>query len=134
MKKYYLFVIDKEFKSIYLRNTDVLYQTLYNLYKIKKDDLRFGISIYNQICKTFNKRLLIKYLKEKYILKGNKDKFYLINNKEEILIKINYSCVIIYTNVNIPNIFKIMYLYNKNIFIVDFKNENYFWLTKETLK
>ena len=134
MRKYYLFVIDKEFKNIYLKNTDVLYQTLYNLYNLKKDDLRFGISIYNQICKTFNKRLLIKYLKEKYNLKSRKDKFYLINKKEELLIKINYSCVIIYTNVNIPNIFKIMYLYNKNIFAVDFKNEDYFWLTKETLK
>ena len=130
MRKYYLFVIDKEFKNIYLKNTDVLYQTLYNLYNLKKDDL----SIYNQICKTFNKRLLIKYLKEKYNLKSRKDKFYLINKKEELLIKINYSCVIIYTNVNIPNIFKIMYLYNKNIFAVDFKNEDYFWLTKETLK
>lgn len=134
MRKYYLFIIDKDFKNVYLKNTDVLYHTLYNLYKLKKDDLRFGISIYNQLCKIFNKKLLIKYLKEKYNLKSTKDKFYLISNKEELLIKINYSCVIIYTNVNIPAMFKIMYLYNKNIFVVDFKNEDYFWLTKESLK
>lgn len=134
MRKYYLFIIDKNFKSIYLKNTDILYQTIRNLYTIKNEDLRFGISIYNQIFKTFNKKLLIKYLREKYNLKSDKDKYYLVNGKEEILIKFNYSCVIIYSNINIPSIFKILYLYNKNIFVVDFKNEDYFWLVKETLK
>lgn len=134
MRKYYLFIINKEYKEIYINNTNVLYQTLYNLYKLRKDDLRIGFSIYNQICKTFNKKIIIKYLKEKYNLKSKKDKFYLESKKEELLIKINYSCVIIYTNVNIPKIFKVLYLYNKNIFVVDFKNEDYFWLTREKLR
>lgn len=134
MRKYYLFIINKEYKDIYLKNTEVLYQTLYNLYRLSKEDLRIGISIYQQICSTFNKKILIKYMREKYNLKEGKDKYHLVNLKEEILIKINYSCVIIYTNTNLPAIFKVMYLYSKNIFITDFQNEDYFWLTRETLK
>ena len=134
MRKYYLFIINKDYKSIYSSNSNTLYQMLYNLYKLSFDDLRIGFSIYNQIWKTFNKKILMNYFKEKYNLKKKKDKIYLVNNKERIIIKINYSCVVIYTNVNIPKILKILYLYSKDIFIADFNNEDYFWLTKETLK
>lgn len=134
MRKYYLFIINKDYKSVYLNNTNVLYQTLYNLYKLSFDDLRIGVSIYNQICKTFNKKILVKYFKDKYNLKRKKDKIYLVSGKEEIIVKINYSCIIIYTNVNVPKIFKVLYLYSKDIFITDFNNEDYFWLTKETFK
>ena len=69
MRKYYLFIINKDYKSIYSSNSNTLYQMLYNLYKLSFDDLRIGFSIYNQICKTFNKKILMNYFKEKYNLK-----------------------------------------------------------------
>lgn len=133
MRKYYLFIIKGEYKDLYIKNSKSLYDTLNNLYRLKIEDLRMGVSVYNQICNLFNPNLLINYVKDKYNLKERKNKYFLKNGNEEILIKFNYSCVIIYTNRNIPKILKVLYLYNKNIFVVDFKNEDYFWLVKETL-
>ena len=133
MRKYYLFLIKQNSKEIYLKNNLVLYQTLFNLYKLKLDDCRIGISIFNQICDIFNKEIIINYMKDKYNLKI-KDKYLLTNTKENILIKLNHSCVIIITDCNIPNILKTLYLYSKNIFVVDFQNEDYFWLSRETFK
>lgn len=132
MRKYYLFVIKKDIKDIYRKNSKSLYAILYNLYKLKGDDIRMGSSIYYQLCHVFSKDILINYMKEKYHLK-KKDKYFLNNKYEEIFIKFGYSCVIIYSTSNIPRIFKILYLYNKNIFVADFKNDDYFWLTKETI-
>lgn len=134
MRKYYLFTIKKEFKAVYYNNAKVLYQTMYNLYKLPYKDYKIGLSIYNQICMPFNKKLLINYFKNKFSLKDYKDKYCLINKDEKIFICFNYSCVIIYSNRNIPSVFKYLYLYNKNIFVVDFDNNDYFWLIKDTIR
>ncbi|MEG0826368.1 MAG: hypothetical protein RR404_02735 [Bacilli bacterium] len=134
MRKYHLFIIRSDFKESYYKNSKVLYQTLFNLYKLKSEDCRIGVSIFHQICNLFNPDLLINYIKEKYKLKSKKNHYFLINNEERTFVNFNYSCTIIYTNKNIPFIFKILYLYNKNVFIVDFENEDYFWLRKETFK
>ena len=133
MRKYYLFIIKGEYKDLYIKDSKSLYNALNNLYRLKIEDVRMGISVYNQICNLFNPDLLINYVKDKYNLKERKNKYLLKSGNEEILIKFNHSCVIIYTNRNIPKILKVLYLYNKNIFVVDFKNEDYFWLVKETL-
>lgn len=134
MRKYYCFIIKKDFKEVYIRNSEVLYQTLYNLYKIKKEDYRIGLSLYNQICSPFYPDFLIDYIKDKYHLKKRKHKYLLQTTNEKVLILLKYSCVILISDVNLPAILKILYLYNKNIFVVDFKNHDYFWLTKEFLK
>ena len=58
MRKYYIFIIRNDFYKIYKNNSLVLYKTLENLYKINSNDFGYGISIYNQLCLTFNTEVL----------------------------------------------------------------------------
>lgn len=133
MRKYYLFIINEEFKKIYEKDIEGLFEILYNLYSLDKNDVGMGISIYNQVCNIFDKKIIINYLKNKYNLKKRKDNLCLYNNQETVFIKLRYSHIEIYSSNNIPGIFKIFYLYSKNIFIIDFENHDYFWLTKKLL-
>ena len=50
---------------------------------------------------------------------------------EETYIRIKPSCVIIYSNVNFPQILKIFNIYNKNIFVCDFEQKDFFWLNRQ---
>ena len=68
MRKYYLFTIKKDYYGVYQKNPLVLYKTLENLYKLKKDDLDYGYTLYNQICDVIDVERLKNYfshIKEK---------------------------------------------------------------------
>jgi hypothetical protein len=52
-------------------------------------------------------------------------------------LELNYSCAVVKTSVNIPEIMRVLNIYNKNIFVCDFENSDYFWLKdyfKATIK
>lgn len=130
MRKYYLFAIKKDFYKSYYKNSEILYETLSNLYYLRQQNISYGLSIYNQICDVFNKDILINYFHIKnglYIKKKNK-KILVdnIENTEKYIIQINYSCIIIYSN-KLPIILRLFNYYNPRIFICDFENNDYFW-------
>ncbi|MFI3307522.1 MAG: sporulation inhibitor of replication protein SirA [Mycoplasmatota bacterium] len=128
MRTFHLFLIKKDKASMYENNEFVLYTTLKNLYT-SKTNLNFSYIIYNQICDPFKKEVIVNYFAKKgYIRKNNI--FALLNETEMSLIKINYSHIILKTNNNYSSMFKILQLINKNIFIVDFNNNDYFFIKK----
>lgn len=116
MFEYNLFII----KDKSLNNYD-LYNLLYKLNKMNKD-LNYGISLYKQICEPFNISLLSNYLNNNLFKKN----IFCIDN---CIIILKPSRIIIKSN-NFPKIIEIFNLYNKNIFVCDFKNKYYFWLNK----
>ena len=130
MRKYYLFTIKKEYYEIYKKNPLVLYKTIENLYKLKKDDLSYGITLYNQICDIIDVKRLKNYfnhVKEKY--NGNK---YLVKlNNELTLFDFHYSCIICKSIKNFPTVFNTLNYYSKYIFVCDFYNHDYFFLNKD---
>ena len=126
MNKYILFNIKKEIYNIYKNNPKSLYRILYNLNNTNKTDLNLGISIYNEICNTFNKRKLIKYIKLLPITKAKSNK-YLINKN---IIIINPSRIIIISNKINEDIIYTLNNYNKYIFICNFNNNEYYWLNE----
>lgn len=129
MRKYYLFAIKKEYSELYSKNPYILYKTLENLYKLKKEDLIFGISLYNQICNIIEVNRLKDYFNA--ICKSKKNNKYLVSVKDDIvLFDIHYACIICKCTKNFPNVFNVMNYYNKNLFICDFENKDYFFLTK----
>lgn len=71
----------------------------------------------------FRTSILSNYLNDRYNL-SRKKVFYIENS----IVIIKPSRIIIKSNHYMPNIIKIFNLYNRNIFVCDFKNENYFWL------
>lgn len=127
MRTYYLFVIRSDIHKIYCNDKLLLYKNLKNLYTIKKDNYRYGISMYKQICTYINEKLINNYLlHSEHLYKNNK---YIIKLKKEItIITVRKSCIVIKTNTNIPKIFRILNYYNDKIFVCDFNNDDYFWL------
>ena len=127
MKKYYIFAINTEYYEIYKRNKHVLYNTLKNLYELDLDSLNYGLSIYNQLCVPINNKILESYYSDyKYI-----DNHFMIDNS---IIEINRSCIILLTDENNMRALKNLHYYNFPLFVCDFKNDDYFFLTFECFK
>ena len=133
MRKYYLFIIKDEYYNKYQYSPYILYKALYYLYKMNKYDLENGLYLYNKICNIVGKTVILNYIKNKFEYKNYSDKIIRLNSVlEKTYIQVNYSCIIVMSNINHPYIFKILNIYNKNIFVCDFNNRDYFFL-KETI-
>lgn len=132
MRKYYLFIIKKQYYDQYKNASYVLYRIIENLYRLKTYDFSYGINIYKELCMPFPVKLFNNYI-------NNKMRYEQINSEvikidslfEETYIRIKPSCVIIYSNVNFPQILKIFNIYNKNIFVCDFEQKDFFWLNRQ---
>ena len=132
MRKYYLFAIKREYSELYSKNPYILYKTLENLYKLKKEDLVFGISLYNQICNIMEVKRLKNYFNS-ICTKKNNNKYLICINDDLALFNIHYSCIICKCNKNFPSVFNAMNYYNKYLLVCDFENKDYFFLTKRRI-
>ena len=129
MRNYYLFIVKTEFYETYLSNSLSLYKTLENLYYFSNKNLRFGLTLYTQLCEMHKIETLEGYFKDKkYPKEKEYYKLFSSNNDEKTYIKVRPSVIEIKTNKNVPNIFKVFHYYNSKIFICDFKRGDYFWL------
>lgn len=128
MRKYYIFIIRKEFYKIYKNNSLVLYKTLENLYKLNLTSFGYGVSIYNQLCLTFNTEVLNNYFLRKFDNYKNNKHFI---TTEGVIIEVHKSCIVMLTKKNIPNIMKYLLYYNNYLFVCDFDNKDYFWLNNQ---
>ena len=128
MYNYYLFIINNNAYKLYKKNPKYLYDIFYTLYKLKNKDLIYGINLYKNICDIFSVKLLSNYFKERFNYKIINNYIFINNRNKNIKIKLNYSRVIIKSNIKLPDILQIFNIYNKRIFVIDFKNNKYFWL------
>lgn len=135
MKKYYLFVIKNEYYKIYKKTPSVLYRTLENLYLLERYDFSYGISLYNQLCQPFGVKLLNSYIRNKYKCYSAGPKVLQIKSLiEKTFIQIGYSTTVIFTDKELPEIFKIFNIYNRKIFVCEFEQHKYFWLNYKMSK
>lgn len=134
MYKYYLFIINNNTYKIYKNNSKYLCQILNTLYHLKDSDLVYGINLYKSLCDIFSIKLLKGYINDRFNTEIVNDEIFLKNRSEITSLKINYSTVIIKSNKKIPEIFRIFNIYNKKIFVIDFKNKKYFWLNDQISK
>ena len=119
---YYLFIIkDNYFKT----NANYLYDLLFKLKTMKKENYNYGISLYYNICNLFDTKALKHYINIKYKLKQKNNKFYLDKYN---YFEIRKSCCIVNNDKYLREILCIFYIYNKNIFVCDFNSNDYFWL------
>lgn len=132
MRKYYLFIIKKEYYNQYKNKSYVLYKILENLYHLKSYDFSYGIQIYQELCLPFSVKLLSNYIYNRIHYRKINSKIIRLESKfETTYLQINPTCTVIETNVNFPQILKIFYIYSKEIFICDFQNKDYFWLSNQ---
>lgn len=122
MREYNLFVIKNEYLNVYQNQPLQLFEMLKKLYNMNIN-LNFGVTFYEQLCNFISIDSIRYYLNSKYNL-DNVNKFYI----ENTFIELKPSRIIIKSKYNIPNVIKIFNCYNRNIFVCDFKNNDYFWL------
>lgn len=128
MRTYYLFTIRPKIKTAYQEDVNGLYNHLYRLYKNNKRTINYKFNFYKQLCIVFKADVIKEYLKYQPHVKYKNNKFLIKKNPEINLIEVNYACVVIISNINIPLILKSFSYYNNNIFVCDFENNDYFWL------
>ena len=124
MRKYYLFNIKSELNRIFRHNPYGLYKTIEDLYDIKR--IKYEVALYNELCDLIDSSSIKYYIENTFNYNKNKDKYLLGNT----LIEVNRSCVVVESEYNIPDIFKTLGIYSKNFLVIDFYNNDYFWLNK----
>lgn len=119
---YYLFVIKDEF---FKENSSYLYNILYKLKTMNRENYVYGINLYNSICNIFDTKSLNFYIRKKLKLNKIGNRFYLDKYN---CFDVRKSCCIINSDRYLREILCIFYIYNKNIFVCNFDKSTYFWL------
>lgn len=136
MRIYYVFNIKEEFFDLYKEYPKALYNIFLEIYEMNKKDLDYGYNLFKQMTNIIDKNRLDEHiyidLKDKMRYSRNKDE-HIINNifSEEIsIMKIKNTHIIINTIHEYTEFFEIIGKYKKYLFACDFKNDDYFFLSR----
>lgn len=135
MRIYYVFDIRSEYVDLYKETPNSLYNVLHQLYYMRKKDLEYGFNMFKQLANRIDKEELDKNIflklhnKMTYVKKGDN---HIINNlyKDEVsALKVKHSYILINTNKSYTDFFNTLALDNRNYFVCDFINNDYFFLS-----
>jgi len=134
MRTYFVFKIKKEFVGLYKNNSRSLYEVFRHLYFMRKHEMSYGFNLFTQLAEKIdkyelNKAIYIRYHNDMTYSKNGND--HVINNlyKDEIsVLTIKNSYIMVSTNHNYSSFFNILIDYSSKYFVVDFKNQDYFFL------
>ena len=134
LRTFYIFKMRREFYKLYCDSPNSLYNVLKHLYYMKRNKMNYGFNLYNQLAEKINKfeldkKIFIKY-HDKMIYSKNGDD-HIINNlyQDEVsIMNIKNAYILINTNKNYTDFFKIIGEFGEEYFICDFTNQDYFWI------
>lgn len=136
MRIYYVFSIKEEFYDLYKDYPKALYNIFLEIYEMNKKDLDYGLNLFKQMTSIIDKNKIDEHiyidLKDKMRYSRNKDE-HIINNlfSEEIsIMKVKNTHIIINTIQSYTEFFEIISKYKKYLFACDFKNDDYFFLSR----
>lgn len=124
MYRYYIFDIKNKFK-----NDNNLYRLLKTLHTLNLKYINYGELIYNEMCKPINRENIKEILKD-YNAKKVSRKYFICLNDEITIVVIKYSRLIIISNKLYPDIFNRLKIECENLFVCNFLNDNYFYVSK----
>ena len=133
MREFYIFNINNEYKNNIKLDPYILYKVFEELHNINSNDMKYGINIYNSLTKPINKKFFNNKIYNEY---KNNDSYTKFMNKhryndyysnEESLLIIKNSYIKLDTSSLNSSFFKSLHK-NKNLFVCDFNNKDYFWL------
>ena len=135
MRTFYIFNIKKEM-SILTHDTPYnLYRTIESLYYLDNINLGLSYKLYDQIFDSFDKEYMNIVINRIY---QNNNYYYQENNRHVISNKykpensylyIHRSHLLLKSNVIKPTLLT-NYTNSDNLFVCDFKNKDYFWLSE----
>ena len=136
VRTFYIYNINDYFTSVYDKYPYKLYKMLEDAYLTSKHNIIESNRLYEQIITKYNKLFMNNYIianNKLNISYYHKEDIHLITNTHEYTkLEINKYYLKIKTNINYPKFFNNINTYSDNIFICDYKNNDYFWLNKIT--
>lgn len=131
MKTFYLFKINNMFITKYNNKPLSTYKILNNIYNNFDEDL--FIKFTNKIAKErIDIQIYLNHMNDFYYYKSN-NKHIIDNANEYVELEINDYFIIIKTNKDNNTLLYDLINMKENLFLVDFKNKNYFWLKDENI-
>ena len=124
MYRYYIFDIKNKFK-----NDENLYRLLKTLYTLNLKYINYGELLYNEMCKPTDRSKVEEILRD-YNAKKVEQKYFICLNDEITIAVIKYSRLIIISNKLYPDIFNRLKIEKENLFVCNFLNDNYFYVSK----
>lgn len=133
MRTYYIFNVNKYFKYMYKNNPFKMYKIFEEIYYSKDYDNIKTFRVMEEVALPFNKIMLNEYIYYEYKLKygyKRRDNIHILNTDEKTTLRINNYNIKIETDSNYSIFFDDIKSYNTNLFVCDFENKDYFWLSK----
>lgn len=137
MRVYYLFKINDSFSKLYYNKTYYLYKMLEQISKSSQNDFIISYRLFSQMATAYNKVEINSNIykafeyNDKYMKTLNK---HILNDGvEKTKLTVYNTYIKIRTNQNLTSFFKVLNK-EKNIFVCDFNNKDYFWLSKVSSK
>lgn len=136
MRTFYIFKINNMFQTFYNDKSNILYKMFSDIYNSKEDDIINSFRLFEQITVPFNKKIFNNYILLKHkddLYYDKKDNKHTINSSNELSrLTINTTHLKIKTNKNINSFIKDIIDAKESVFVVDFKNKDYFWINEIT--
>ena len=133
MRIYYLFKINDSFCNLYYNKTYYLYKMLEQISQSSKNDFIISYRLFEQMAVAYNKTEVNSNIYKKFAYNENYtkvlNKHILEDSVEKTKLTVYNTYIKVKTNKNITEFFKIL-SQEKNIFVCDFNNKDYFWLNK----
>jgi len=134
MRTFYIFKINKEFKTLTKNKPYNLYLALDNIHSMDKRDLSLAIHLYNEVCEANDIRALNFSIFNLLRESDSYTKFnncHIINNyftDESSKLTVHKTYLKLKSTLNNPTFFKTLQVF-PNLFVVDFGSKDYFWLS-----
>lgn len=134
MRTFYVFKINNMFQTFYNDKSSILFKMFNEIYNSEDDDIINNFRLFEKITIPFNKKIFNNYI----MLKHRDDLYYkkyenkhIINDDKELTkMIVNTTHLKIKTNKNLNSFIKDIIDTKENVFVIDFKNKDYFWLNE----
>ena len=134
MRTFYIFKIKKHFAILTKHAPYNLYKAIERVYYYNEEELKKNTNVFEYLKDTINKDELNDRIYYSYKDKSYYTKFlnthmindYFTNEKTKMIVNKKY--LVIKSNEEVPLFFKDIRKNEKNLFVCDFINKDYFWL------
>ncbi len=137
MRVYYLFKINDSFSKLYYNKTYYLYKMLEQISQSSKNDFIISYRLFEQMAVAYNKNEVNGNIYKAFEHDANYvktlNKHILDDGVEKTKLTVYNTYIKIKTNQNITSFFKVL-ANEENVFVCDFNNKDYFWLSKVSPK
>ncbi len=134
MRTFYIFKINNMFQTFYNDKSNILFKMFNEIYSSNDQDLINKFRLFEQITIPINKKIFNNYIMLKHrddIFYTKNDNVHTIENDKEISrLTINNTFLKIKSNKNINTFIKDIVDSKECLFIIDFKNKDYFWINE----